>query len=121
MYLGGSPCSPEFNPSKNITIQPNSLFTLTKYLLRHNVVDHSMHALSSGTCSAAQGLQSQKITSCQVCIRLGEGDMLTPVVFTSDLSSANRLAAFSHVGRLFQGQDPFEVNDPPFDFERSFE
>jgi len=47
--------------------------------------------------------------------------MLTPVVFTSDLSSANRLAAFSHVRRLFQGQDPFEVNDPPFDFERSFE
>ena len=54
----------------------------------------------------------------QVCIRLGEGDMLTPVLFTSDLSSANRLATRSHVGRLFQGQDPFEVNDPPFGFER---
>ena len=45
--------------------------------------------------------------------------MLTPVVFTSDLSSANRLAALSHVGRLFQGQDSFAVNDPPFGFERS--
>jgi hypothetical protein len=47
--------------------------------------------------------------------------MLTPAVFTSDLSSANRLAAFSHVGRLFQAQDPLEVNDPPYGFERSFE
>ncbi len=117
--LRGSPRSPEFNPSKNITLQPNSLFTLTKCLLRHNVVGHSMHALSSRTCSAVRGLQSQKITSCQVCIRLGEGDMLTPVVFTSDLSSANRFAALSHVVGLFQGQDPFEVSDPPFGFERS--
>jgi len=47
--------------------------------------------------------------------------MLTPVVLTSDLSSANPLglAAFSHVGRLFQAQDPFEVYDPPYGFERS--
>ena len=57
----------------------------------------------------------------QVCIRLGEGDMLTPVVFTSDLSYANRLATLSHVGRLSQGQDPFEVNDPPFGLERPSE
>jgi hypothetical protein len=44
--------------------------------------------------------------------------MLTPVVFTSDLST-NRLATLSEVGRLFQGQHPFEVNDSPFGFERS--
>jgi hypothetical protein len=44
--------------------------------------------------------------------------MLTPVLSTSDLSSANRLESRSHVGRLLQGRDPFEVNNPPFGFER---